>query len=329
MSLKHDLLILGSQNAKTEDQKLSRSEVKPVQVLTKAGQLKPIHFFNGWGEVGVSSIAWHSRYKDELFVSVNDEIRRLNIYTRNYQVLLLESIGDIHDICFIDGLLWISNTEYDEAIAYDPRKEEEVRRISLDSFRMEPEGLDENEEYEKVKDRFHCNQVFKNYDGDLCVLIHSISGWQFYRVIFEMLVKKQGDGGVINLDTGEVKQLRLQSPHSVRLVNNEYWVQDSGDLSTKIYSRSWEHIDTIKTGGFGRGYDCDEGEDIAYTGLSATRKRYLKIIPTLDHLANRIFVSEIKSRKKIDEIPLLHIEQVDNVHILDEQLRHALNCLSD
>lgn len=75
------------------------------------------------------------------------------------------------------------------------------------------------------------------------MLIHSIHGWLLYRVLFEMLVKKQGEGGLINLDTGEVHQLKLQSPHSVRKINGEYWIQDSSDLSTKIFDASWNHTD--------------------------------------------------------------------------------------
>lgn len=82
MQLKHDLLILGSQNAKKEDQTLSREEVRPVQILNRNGELNPIEFFNQWGQVGVSSIAWDKRFADELFVSVNDEIRRLNVNSK-------------------------------------------------------------------------------------------------------------------------------------------------------------------------------------------------------------------------------------------------------
>lgn len=322
MSLEHDLLVLGSQNAKEEDKKLSRSEVHPVQLLTKKGELKTVNFFNDWGKVGVSSIAWDDRFPGEIFVSVNDEIRRLNIDSRSYVTLELGKIGDLHDIHFIDNQLWISNTEYDEAIAYDPVKGEVVKRLSLSEFRWELDVANEEDEaFEKVKDRFHCNQVFKNYDGDLCVLIHSINGWLFYRVLFEMLVKKQGDGGIINLDTKEVQQLKLQSPHSVRKINGDYWIQDSSDLSTKIFDKNWNHIDTIKTGGFGRGVDFSEHHNRVYIGLSATRKRYLKIIPSSEYHANRIFITTIEERTRLDEIPVPNIEQMDNVYILDEKIR--------
>jgi hypothetical protein len=136
-----------------------------------------------------------------------------------------------------------------------------------------------------------------------------------------MLVKKQGDGGIINLDTKEVQQLRLQSPHSVRKINDKYWIQDSSDLSTKIFNRDWKHIGTIKTGGFGRGVDVSEKDNRVYIGLSATRKRYLKLIPSSEYHANRIFVTTISEPKKLDEIPIPNIEQMDNVYILKEEIR--------
>jgi hypothetical protein len=320
MPLKHNVLVLGSQNSKPEDQKITREEVRPVQLLKKDGNLLPVHFFNNWGEVGVSSIVWDNRWPNELFVSINEEIRRLNIKTREFETLELGTIGDLHDIHFLnDGLLWISNTEYDEVIVYDAEKGDVVRRISLDEYRWKLDRIDQDE-IEKVKDRFHCNQVFEDYNGNKCVLIHSIHGWLLYRVLFEMLVKKQGEGGVINLETGEVHQLKLQSPHSVRKINGEYWIQDSSDLSTKIFDESWKHIDTIKTGGFGRGVDFSEVEDIAYIGLSATRKRYLKIIPSSEYHSNRILVTTIEEREKLEEIPIPNIEQLDNVYILNERI---------
>lgn len=320
MPLKHNLLVLGSRNAKKEDQKLERPEVKPVQILYKDGELRPVDFFNSWGEVGVSAIAWHPDFTNELFVSVNDEIRRTDINSGEFVPLDLGTVGDIHDINFEDNRLWISSTEYDEALAYDIIQKKVTKRISLDAYRRTLDDIRDDEDYEKIKDRFHCNQVFRNYQGDLCVLIHSISGWQFYRVLFEMMVKKQGDGGVINLDKEEVVQLKLQSPHSVRLINGEYWIQDSSDLSTKIYDQNWKLTGSIDTGGFGRGVAFDESENIAYIGLSATRKRYLKIIPSSDYLSNRLLVTEINSRKKLEEIKIPQIEQMDNVYILDDAM---------
>ncbi|MEQ8523298.1 DUF4915 domain-containing protein [Gracilimonas sp.] len=321
MAINHHLLVLGSQNAKKEDQKIDRSKVRPVQLVTPDERVKQVNFFNDWGKVGVSSIAWDlARFPDELFVSVNDEIRRLNAKTREFEVLDLGEIGDLHDIHFIDDLLWISNTEYDQAIGYDAEKRKVVEKRSLDTFRLSLDDIDRDEDIEKVKDRFHCNQVFRDYNGDLCVLIHSINGWLFYRVLFEMLVKKQGDGGIINLDKQEVIQLRLQSPHSVRKIDGDYWVQDSSDLSTKIFDKEWQFKDTIKTGGFGRGVDFSD-DDTAYIGLSATRKRYLKLIPTSEYHSNRILVVGIDKKDKRQEIPIPNIEQLDNVYILDEPVR--------
>ena len=51
--IKHDLLILGSQNVKEADQELSRDQIYPVQILHKDKRITPVHFFNNWGDVGV------------------------------------------------------------------------------------------------------------------------------------------------------------------------------------------------------------------------------------------------------------------------------------
>jgi len=314
--LKHNLLVLGSQNHNPKDQKISRSKIRPVQILNKGGRCEPAGFFNDWGKAGVSSIAWPDRDFRYLVVSVNDELRKLYPDTGNWKTLEIPQINDVHDIHFIDGNLWISNTEFDEIIEFDTEKEKVIRRISLEKFRTANKPA--SNVAEKVKDRFHCNQAFKDYDGNLCVLIHHISGWQYYRILFEMLVKNQGDGGVINLGTGEIIPLKLQSPHTVRKIGGRYWIQDSGDFTTKIYDRNWQLVHSIQNGGFGRGLDCDEKQDIAYIGLSATRKRYMKVIPAGGHHLNRVLMVDLSTRTKLGEIPVMNIEQLDNIYILDD-----------
>lgn len=323
--IKHDLLVLGSQNAKEQDQKLTREQVRPVQILYRDGSIKPVNFFNSWGEVGVSSIAWDSRYADELFVSENEEIRRLNVALRSFKTLDIGKAGDIHDIHFLDDILWISNTEHDEAIGFSPETNKVKERISLASFRTEYEKSDD---LEKVIDRFHCNQIFLNYKKEKCALIHHVSGWQYYRILFEALVKQQGDGGVLNLDTQEVFPLKLQSPHSVRLINGNYWIQDSGDRSVKIFDQKWKLLSTIELGGFGRGMAFSEKDNVGYVGLSATRKRYLKVIPTGKYLHNRVVAVDLDKQQVSGEVVIPNIEQVDNVYILDNEMLSKFESLS-
>jgi len=317
MSLKHNLLILGSQNSNPADQKLTRDEIRPVQILYRNGLTEPVNFFNDWGKMGVSSIARKKHDSNHLIVSINDELRNLNHKTGEYKKLDIPCIHDLHDIHFIEDSLWISNTEYDEAIEYDTKQDRVLRRISLKKFRTQGE-IDKNDA-EKVKDRFHCNQVFRDHDGNLSVLIHHVSGWQYYRILLEKLVKNQGDGGVINLDKEKVIPLKLQSPHSLRKIDGHYWIQDSGDFSTKIYNKNWELISEIENGGFGRGVDFSEKANCVYIGISATRKRYLKVIPTGEYHINKILMIDLNTHQKRDEIPIHHIEQLDNIYILNDQ----------
>jgi len=316
MSLKHNLLILGSQNNNPADQNLDRDEIRPVQILHRDAHSEPVNFFNNWGKVGVSSIAWKKHNRNQLIVSINDELRKLDTKTGKFTKLDIPRIYDLHDIHYLGDSLWISNTEFDEVIEYNTKQENIIRRISLDKFRTQKELQKASEE--KVRDRFHCNQVFRNYEGNLCVLIHHVSGWQYYRILLEKLVKNQGDGGVINLDKETVVPLKLQSPHSLRMIDGDYWIQDSGDFSTKIYNSNWELITEIENGGFGRGVDFSLKKNRVYIGLSATRKRYLKVIPSGGYHLNRILVVDPESKIKMDEIPVYHIEQLDNVYILDE-----------
>ena len=154
-----------------------------------------------------------------------------------------------------------------------------------------------------------------NFKNEKCALIHHVSGWQYYRILFEALVKQQGDGGVLNLDTQEVFPLKLQSPHSVRLINGNYWIQDSGDRSVKIFDQKWKLLSTIELGGFGR-------------GISATRKRYLKVIPTGKYLHNRVVAVDLEKRKTSGEVVIPNIEQVDNVYILDNEILSKFESLS-
>lgn len=50
--LKHNLLILGSQNAKKADQEISREHIHPVQILHKNGKITPVKFFKNWEKLG-------------------------------------------------------------------------------------------------------------------------------------------------------------------------------------------------------------------------------------------------------------------------------------
>lgn len=316
-SLPQDLLILGSQNSKIIDQDLTREEIKPVQILRKDKTFESVDFFNSWGRVGVSSITWHPGFENHLIVSTNDELRFLDTLSKTFEVLDIDRIGDIHDIEVIDNLLWISNTEFDEAISYDLSKKKVIERVSLAKYRV---NLSQNSSEEKLKDQFHCNQVFQNFDGDLCVLIHNITGWQYYRIVLEMLIRRQGDGGIINIDRDQITKLKLQSPHSVRLIKDEYWIQDSGDQSTKVFDKDWNLKHTVKNGGFGRGVAFSIENNLAFVGISATRKRYLRVIPSGEKMTNRVIVIDINSKKRLDSITIPNIEQTDNVYLYTDEL---------
>lgn len=324
----HHVLILGSQNAKPKDQHISRSEIRPVQLLRKSGELEPIDFFNDWGALGVSSIAWRNPEPQNLWVSVNSEIYRLHLESASWENLNISHLDDIHDLHVFDATLWIANTGQDEVIAYDIERESVERRISLEPYRDEGnQPANDNSNFDDIKDRFHCNEVFLNYENEKCILVHHVSGWQFLRVLYEKLVKSQGNGGIINLDRDKIRRLNLQSPHTVRKINNTYWIQDSGDFSTKIYNQSWEQIDQIDIGGYGRGMAVDESSNTGYIGVSTTRKRYLKYFPGHKRLPNRIHTVDLENKNITATRTIPNIEQIDNVYLANNYLLDRLHHL--
>lgn len=321
-----NVIVLGSLNAKPQDRTLSRSEIVPVQLVRRDG-IAPINFFNSWGELGVSSMAWHPGTPMVVYVTTGDNLAKIDLEKREVKFLDIPLLVDVHEMTVIGGSLWLANTGRDEVIVFDIEREKVLRRHSLSAFKSVVEitecidGNMDADDVVEVKDKFHCNQVFQGLEGHTYVLVHHVTGKQLVRRIAQRLVKSQGDGGVINLDTGTVVRLGLKGPHSVRKIGGEYWLFDSGNATINVYNSEWNLKQRIPTRGWGRGADCAESHGLFFAGISATRRRYLGLVKAA--VPNMVEVFSLETRARVGEIILENIEQVNNVYVISDEQAHA------
>lgn len=321
------VLVLGSLNAKAQDRTLERHSVRPVQLMVD-GEIRPVHFFDSWGKLGVSSMALHPARPSVLYVTAATDLFRVDLETRRAEEIEVPGLHDVHEITFIGDMLWLANTGSDEAVAFDVIEEKVARRISLSVDN--PASTAAIHEAEagngvvEVVDKFHCNQIFDGFDDDLYALVHHVSGKQLIRRIERKLIKNQGNGGVLNLTTGRGVPLDLKGPHSVRKVRDSYWIFDSGRATVNIYDQTWTLQGTLSTKGWGRGAAVSESMGLFYAGVSATRKRYLGVGAKTQHAPNMVRIFSIGGREQVEDIELSGIEQVNNVYTIPGETALAM-----
>jgi hypothetical protein len=317
------ILVFGSLNAKLEDRYHSRSEINPVQLISD-GKVIKLPFFNDWGEVGASSMVYQLREEVVLYLTTGPDLIELRFGEKALSTQLeVANLKDVHEITLIDNLLWLANTGYDEVVAFDLSSRKVLHRIQLERFKLKTNlinkslGNDETE-WQEI-DRFHCNQVFKGIDGNLYALVHHTTGKQLQTRIAKRLLKKQGDGGVIDLKSGKSIQLWLKAPHTVRIVNGEYWVFDSGGRAINIYSPDWRLKSKIATIGWGRGADLSNDGSLFYAGISEKRARYRES----DDLPNKNMVQVFRTKDGVCVGQFIindGIEQINNVYVIPNYL---------
>jgi hypothetical protein len=325
------VMVLGGLNAKRQDRSLERGAVKPVQLLID-GEIKPVPFFNSWGVLGVSSLAWHPRNSLTLYVSTGAELTKVDLESRRVAELGVSNLRDVHEMTVIGDVLWIANTGLNEVIAFDVAQERVLKRMSLTVVGSDPKITVDVTKIgngaAEVADGFHCNQVFGGFDGELYALVHHVSGKQLIRHMAGKFIKSQGNGGVIDLITGDAVPLGLKGPHSVQKVRESYWVFDSGRSMINIYDPTWVLRETLPTKGWGRGADVSEPSGLFYGGVSETRKRYVNLTPRTRRAPNMVQVFSIESRAPISGTKLADIEQVNNVYVVSRETACALLDLS-
>jgi len=314
------ILVTGSLNANKDDQYMSREEIRPVQLIMD-NEIIPVRYFDAWGEYGASSFAWSEEDEDILYFTTGDTPYQINLENNEYESLEIKGLKDVHEIEMIEEKLWLSNTGRDEAVEVDLLTREISQRVSLNMLKDNKQiNIDNNNEEDiSIVEKFHCNQITTGYDNQLWALVHHTSGEQVIRKVANKLIKNQGNGGVINLNNGEFINLKLKSPHSIRKIDGNYWVFDSGNSRLHIYDASWELIKKVNTAGFARGSDVTQ-KGVVCVGISETRKRYLNLIKGGKSVPNMVQFFSGLTTETIGEIVIPDIEQVNNIYIINRTM---------
>lgn len=318
------ILVIGSLNANPADRAIDRKDIRSMQIIDDQQRITPVAFFNQWGELGMSSMCWHERDPYTLYLASSSEVFRFSLREKQYTKLDIPNLTDIHEISMIGNKVWISNTKHDEIVSYDIDADKVGERINLSDFKSNTPEEGEDEADVEVVDKFHCNLVFQGYEGDLYILVHHTSGRQLMKRIAQKFIKSQGNGGVVNISTRKRYPLNFKAPHSVRRINNQYWVFDSGHFELKVFDRNWNFLRTLNTKGFGRGGDLDTGKGLYYGGVSETRKRYLGLFPGGEAVPNMVQVFRTSDYALLGSVQIPNIEQINNVYCLDKEVAEAL-----
>ena len=328
------LLVLGSLNAHPQDRKIGRSDVRPVQAIFHGEEASPVSFFDSWGKFGASSFAWHPERPHILYFSTDsgvdatNELLKIDLKEKRVTELPVAGLLDVHEMTVIGETLWISNTASDELVAFDLSREQVSRRIKLSVQGTTPKITAHLTEppsgKPEVVDRFHCNQMFEGIEGDLYALVHYAVGKQLVRRATQKLVKRQGNGGVINLNTGVVTPLGLKQPHSVRKVDGHYWILNSGRSAVNVYSPDWGLQKTFSSRGWCRGGNVSQRLKLFYVGISEIRNRYLDLVPASQLAPNMLQPISVETGLPAGEMRLSGLEQVNDVYVVSKWTAQSL-----
>lgn len=312
----NSLICLGSLNAKPADRNMGRDDVLPFQVV-EAKKPYPFTHVSSLGELGISSLAVLNA---SIFLCTGNELFEVSEDDFSITQVPIPNMKDVHEISVIDGKLWLANTGANELVCYDPSLKRVSERVALRPLDMDPEAR-------RFIIKYHCNQCFKDNDSNLLAVVHNVDGKQKYMPSRSKRIKRyrvpgalklQGKGGIINARTGEVMISGLRGPHSARqLKDGSYIVCDSGRFLLCHYDDKWQPIRTVSTKGWSRGVAISKS--FMYVGISVTRKRYLSVLPATVH--NTVMVFDIDTLKPVDEIRIPSIEQINNVYLMQPQVR--------
>ena len=318
------LVVVGALATKPADRSLERHQINPVQVFTSDG-VEPVRSLD-CGEFGMSSLVIRPD-AGMVFGSSGNDFFRLDLDDGKVTDLGVPDLVDSHEVTEIDGTLWIANTGRDEAVAFDLAPESVVRRVPVRPARGSETATEaaRGPGAGETVDKFHANQVIRALDGKLYVLVHHVDGKQIVKYVAQRLVKMQGNGGMIELETGRPVALSLSGPHSVEAVGpDEQWICDSRAGVLRVYDRDWREQAQIACAGWGRGVSVSPSSGRVYVGISAIRKRYLQVIPSSQHSQNMVQVFDPTARRLIGETHVPHLETINNVYVVTRETAERL-----
>ena len=331
------VVVLGSLHAFLQDSVLDRSKVKTVQIVLD-GEARHAPFFDPLGERGLISLAHHPEHPEVLYAATSTRVLKVDLQSKEVVDFEIPNLRDIHELTFIGDTLWIANTQGDEGVALDVSQKRVVKRVNLGAYgstptvtdTVEDEDITQDEDRElvvderDVVDKFHCNQVFEGLDGDEYALVHYVMGnqlrvTQLARRVARKVLRRQANGGVINLTTGRVIPLGLKGPHTVRKVGGEYWICDSANSQVNAYDPDWNLKETIPSKGWVRGADVSERLGLCYVGISQFRRRYLTVNPGVKQTPNMVQAISMETKAPVGELELSDIEQVTGVYLIPRE----------
>jgi hypothetical protein len=323
------IVVVGALATKPPDRNLQRHEIHPVQVFTADG-VEPVPALD-CGEFGMSALVIRAD-AGVVYGSSGDDLFRVDLADGTITDLGID-LKDSHEITEIDDTLWIANTARDEAVAFDLATEKVSRRVPVRSTRPSaspaaataPRATESAPAAGETVDKFHANQIVRGLDGRVYVLVHHVDGKQIVKYVAQRLVKMQGNGGVIELETGRPVPLALSGPHSIQVVGpDEQWICDSRAGVLRVYDRDWRERAQIPCAGWGRGVSVSKASGRVYVGISSIRKRYLQVIPTSQHSQNMLQAFDIAGRSLIGETVVPHIETINNVYVVSRETADRL-----
>jgi hypothetical protein len=138
------------------------------------------------------------------------------------------------------------------------------------------------------------------------------------------VIKSQGDGGVLDLERHRARRLGLSAPHSVRVVGDTYWVLDSGKATVGVFDRDWQSSGSFATSGWGRGAAVADDATTVYIGMSPIRRRYLPFASGRALTVPAVEAFDSATRSSLGVLELQHIEQVNNVYLVDRATADGL-----
>ncbi len=329
------LLIFGSLHAFPQDRRLDRSEVRSLQAVLDGG-VRHAPYFDAWGEWGVVSFAWSPQLPGFAYVATGTEVLEVDLPERRVQTLGAGDLQDVHELTLMGGTLWIANTGHDEVVAFDVVRGRVSERVNLRAYGSAPVVVTRSVEEEdddrllaadvrEESERFHCNQVFKGFDGHHYALVHYAQGnSQLVRRAARRLMGRRGNGGVIDLTDGRVIPLGLKGPHTVRKVGGDYWVCDSGRSAINVYDPNWDPKGAVPSRGWVRGMDVSEPLGICYAGVSQFRRRYMALNPTARQTPNMVQAIPMANGARPEELVLSGVERVTNVYVVPRGVAESL-----
>ncbi len=316
------LLVVGSLNDHEADRSMKRSSIRSVQVIGASQEADTAEFFSRWGICGVSSMAFDPVHSEVLYVATSRKIVRVDCSGPKVTELEIDGLEDIHEMTVVGNDLLIANTGNDEIVKWKLDGNGRIERINLKQYSdSSPPHATTDEE---MVDTFHCNQGFEDLERNLCVLVHHIEGRQILKRIAQKILKSQGTGGVLELKAGRKIPLNLKAPHTVRTCGDQYVVLNSGHFLLQVYDEAWTLLQRVSTEGFGRGGQFDQRSGLFFAGVSATRKRYLDIIPTGKTVENTVLVFSSNDWMRVGQIDVHDIEQINNVYLIPAALGQQL-----